>query len=121
MSFLNDRALFTFGAYGGQSQNLVDDLRIGDELPDRLGDAKLYRKSLTWKPGFSFSYSFPRSTKRAAVSPSGAASAPADDDLRNDKFRVLRQIHLTHTARAELALNFVMTQASAVGKVWAHA
>ena len=61
VSFLNDRALFTFGAYGGLSQNLVDNVRVGDALPASLGsDITFYRKSLNWKPGFSFSYSISR-------------------------------------------------------------
>jgi len=83
LSFLNDRALVTIGAYGGQAQNLVDDLKIGDELPDTLGDAKLYRKSRIWKPGFSFSYSFSRATRKAAAAGSGSSSTPADD-LKNE-------------------------------------
>lgn len=83
VSFLNDRALFTFGAYGGMTQNLVSDVRIGQAIPDALGNAEFFRKSLTWKPGFSFSYSLSREKKgTAAVATSGAASAA--NDLRNE-------------------------------------
>src|SRR5688572_18748241 len=81
VSFLNDRALFTFGAYGGLTQNLVNDVKIGDAIPDALGDAELYRKRLTWKPGFSFSYSI-SSTKKGEAS--FAASTSAKDDLKNE-------------------------------------
>ena len=35
--------------------------------------------------------------------------------------RILRQINLTHSARAELGFDFIAAQASAGGKVWAHA
>ena len=83
VSFLNDRALFTFGAYGGMTQNLVSDVRIGQAIPDSLGNAEFFRKGLTWKPGFSFSYSLSREKKgTAAVATSGAASAA--NDLRNE-------------------------------------
>ena len=83
VSFLNDRALFTFGAYGGMTQNLVSDVRVGQVIPDALGNAEFFRKGLTWKPGFSFSYSLSREKKgTAAVSTSGAASAA--NDLRNE-------------------------------------
>lgn len=78
---LNDRALLTFGVYGGKTQNLVSDIAVGDELPDTIGDAKLYRKSYVWKPGFSFSYNF-SSTKKKNATGTGAAS-PADD-LKNE-------------------------------------
>ena len=44
VSFLNDRALFTVGAYGGLTQNLVSDVRVGDAIPDSLGDAKVFPK-----------------------------------------------------------------------------
>lgn len=83
VSFLNDRALFTFGAYGGLTQNLVSDVRVGDALPDSLGDAKFFRKSLTWKPGFSFSYSFSRTKKAEAKGTSGGTGS-ASDDLKNE-------------------------------------
>jgi hypothetical protein len=83
VSFLNDRALFTFGAYGGLTQNLVSDVKIGDAVPDSLGDAKFFRKSLTWKPGISFSYSFSR-TKKAEAKGSSGGTGSAADDLRNE-------------------------------------
>lgn len=82
VSFLNDRALFTFGAYGGLSQNLVSDVKIGDEIPDDLGDAKFFRKGLTWKPGFSFSYSFSK-TKKLENIVTTSGSAPAEE-LKNE-------------------------------------
>jgi hypothetical protein len=87
VSLLNDRALITFGAYGGKTQNLVPDLRVGDELPDTLGDAKLFRKSYTWKPGLSFSYTFSRTTKKDAEAgggSGGAGAASPADDLKNE-------------------------------------
>lgn len=83
VSFLNDRALFTFGAYGGMTQNLVSDVRLGQVIPDALGNAEFFRKGLTWKPGFSFSYSLSREKKgTAAVATSGAAAAA--NDLKNE-------------------------------------
>lgn len=83
VSFLNDRALFTFGAYGGLTQNLVSDVRIGDAIPDSLGDAKFFRKTLTWKPGFSFSYAFSRTKKAEAKGSTSGTSSPSDD-LKNE-------------------------------------
>src|SRR6185312_8041370 len=83
VSFLNDRALFTFGAYGGLAQNLVDDVRIGDEVTADLGDAKFFRKRMTWKPGFSMSYSFSKTTKRA-VTPSNTGANSPSDELKNE-------------------------------------
>lgn len=83
VSFLNDRALFTFGAYGGMTQNLVSDVRVGQVVPDALGNAEFFRKSLTWKPGFSFSYNLSREKKGTSpVATSGAAAAA--NDLRNE-------------------------------------
>lgn len=84
VSFLNDRALFTFGAYGGLTQNLVDGVSIGDEIPDSVGDAKFFRKKLTWKPGFSFSYSFSSTKKRPVVPASSGGTASSANDLRNE-------------------------------------
>ncbi|HEX2270509.1 MAG TPA: hypothetical protein VHH35_13275 [Pyrinomonadaceae bacterium] len=78
-SFLNDRALFTFGAYGGLTQNLVDEVRVGDEIPDSLGDAKFFRKRLTWKPGFSFSYSFSRTKRGEGRFTSGQTGSQVND------------------------------------------
>jgi hypothetical protein len=83
VSFLNDRALFTFGAYGGLTQNLVSDVKIGDAIPDSLGDAEFFRKKLTWKPGFSFSYAISRTKKGEGKSSSGATGSAADD-LKNE-------------------------------------
>lgn len=82
LSFLNDRALFTFGAYGGMTQNLVDDVRIGQEIPDSIGDATFFRKKMTWKPGFSFNYSFSKTNKGTRTSGGGAGSKA--DELRNE-------------------------------------
>ena len=73
VSFLNDRALFTFGAYGGLTQNLVSDVKVGDAIPDSLGDAQFFRKTLTWKPGFSFSYAISRTKKAERERSSGGA------------------------------------------------
>jgi hypothetical protein len=81
---LNDRALFTFGVYGGKTQNLVPDLNLGDELPDTLGNAKLFRKSYTWKPGFSFSYTFSDTQKKNAASEGGSSSASSAAESRNE-------------------------------------
>ena len=83
VSFLNDRALFTFGAYGGLTQNLVSDVKLGDAIPDSLGNAKFFRKSLTWKPGFSFSYAFSRAKKVEVKSTGNSSSTPADE-LKNE-------------------------------------
>jgi hypothetical protein len=83
ISLLNDRALFSFGAYGGKTQNLVSDIKVGDELPGDIGDAKLFRKSYTWKPGFSFSYAFSRTTKKSGEGGTAGSTSPADD-LRNE-------------------------------------
>lgn len=82
-SFLNDRALFTFGAYGGLTQNLVSDVKVGDAIPDSLGDAKFFRKGLTWKPGFSFSYSFSR-TKKGEGKTTGSGTGPQPNDLKDE-------------------------------------
>jgi uncharacterized membrane protein YgcG len=85
VSLLNDRAFFTFGVYGGQTQKLVPDVAVGDALPDTIGDAKLYRKSLTWKPGFSFSYNFSRTKKANAAAPGTTpASSKPTDDLKSE-------------------------------------
>jgi hypothetical protein len=84
VGFLNDRAIFTFGAYGGQTQNLVSDLSVGDELPDSVGNAKLFRKSHVWKPGFSFSYSFSRTTKKSVAGGTASGAAPSANDLSDE-------------------------------------
>ncbi|HKR14527.1 MAG TPA: hypothetical protein VJT15_20845 [Pyrinomonadaceae bacterium] len=83
-SFLNDRALFTIGAYGGLTQNLVDDVRVGDAIPDSLGDAKFFRKGLTWKPGFSFSYSFSRTRRGEGRFTSGETGSSTVNDLKDE-------------------------------------
>ena len=87
VSMLNDRAMFTFGAYAGKTQSLVPDVRIGDEIPDSAGDATLSTKRYSWKPGFSFSYVFSNVSKRsqAASSDDGEnGSAPNRDDLSEE-------------------------------------
>lgn len=83
VSLLNDRALVTFGAYVGKVQNLVPDVKFGDEIPHSVGDdAKLFTKRYSWKPGFSFSYVFSETEKREpAASGDGGSSA---DDLKNE-------------------------------------
>jgi len=82
VSLLNERALFTFGTYGGKVQNLVPDVRIGDEIPDSVGDAKLFTKRYSWKPGFSFSYVFSQ-TKKSGEASGGSGSGHAGD-LQNE-------------------------------------
>jgi hypothetical protein len=84
VSLLNDRALFTFGAYGGLSQNLVSDLKVGQEIPDEVGDAKLFTKRMTWKPGFSFSYSFSKDKTLKVEGGGSAAKASPSDELKNE-------------------------------------
>jgi hypothetical protein len=85
VSFLNDRAVFTFGAYGGMTQNLLAELKVGDEIPDSLGEAKLFLKRRTWKPGFSFSYNFSRAKKATvAASGSGSGGGSSQADLKNE-------------------------------------
>lgn len=71
---LRDRVMLTFGAYAGQTQKLVRDVKLGDELPDSVGDAKLFRKGYTWKPGFSFSYVFSDASKKKAEAQGGGGS-----------------------------------------------
>ncbi|MGA9994431.1 MAG: hypothetical protein WBP93_03400, partial [Pyrinomonadaceae bacterium] len=84
VGLLNDRAVLTFGAYGGKEQNLVSDVKVGDELPDSVGKAKLFRKSYVWKPGFSFSYSFSRTTKKEGTLSTQTSSSSSADALRNE-------------------------------------
>lgn len=83
LSLLNDRALFTFGAYVGKVQNLVPDVKIGDEIPDSVGDAKLFTKRNSWKPGFSFSYVFSETEKRGEAGSGGGGGSTAND-LKNE-------------------------------------
>lgn len=66
VGLLGNRVLFTGGLYGGLTQNLVADVAVGDVIPDSAGDAKLYRKTMTWKPGFSISYFFNRPPKQSS-------------------------------------------------------
>jgi len=88
VSLLNERALFTFGGYVGRVQHLVPDVKIGDKIPDSAGsDAKLFTKSYSWKPGFSFSYVFSESKKQAESLAGGSgqsAAARAASDLKNE-------------------------------------
>lgn len=77
VSMLNDRAMFTFGAYAGKTANLVPDVKVGDEIPASAGNASLFTKHYTWKPGFSFSYVFSNITKNSPDGGSGAASSSA--------------------------------------------
>jgi len=85
LGLFNDRAILTFGAYGGKQQKLVNDVRIGQELPGDVGDAKLFRKSYAWKPGFSFSYSFSQTKKNSLTSSAGSGGGASDgisDEIR---------------------------------------
>jgi len=82
-SFLNDRALFTIGAYGGLTQNLVDDVKVGDVIPDSLGEPRLFRKGMSWRPGFSFSYSFSR-TKKGEHRTTGSGTGAQPNDLKDE-------------------------------------
>jgi hypothetical protein len=74
VGLLNNRILFTAGVYGGMTQNLVADVAVGDVIPDAAGDAKLFRKSRTWKPGFSVSYFFTRPPKQAEGGAGGSTA-----------------------------------------------
>jgi hypothetical protein len=84
VSFLNDRALFTFGAYGGKTQQLVPDVRFGDEIPDSAGDAKLFTKRMSWKPGFSFSYVFSDTSNPSKLNGGGGSGAGPQADLKDE-------------------------------------
>lgn len=77
VSMLNERAMFTFGAYAGKTSNLVPDVKVGDEIPASAGDASLFTKHYTWKPGFSFSYVFSNLTKNSPDRGTGTASSSA--------------------------------------------
>jgi hypothetical protein len=83
VSMLNERAMFTFGAYAGKTSALVPDVKVGDEIPDSAGNASLFTKHYTWKPGFSFSYVFSNLTRRSAdggsTGTSSASASPADE------------------------------------------
>jgi hypothetical protein len=88
VSMLNDRAMFTFGAYAGKGQKLVPEVKVGDALPDDAGDALLATKRYTWKPGFSFSYVFSNVTKRSQEGGGDTGgkggSASVADDLKDE-------------------------------------
>lgn len=83
VSLLNDRALFTFGGYVGKVQNLVPDVKIGDEIPDSAGDAKLFTKRYSWKPGFSFTYVF-SDTQRGEGHISSGGGSGGSGDVKNE-------------------------------------
>lgn len=83
ISLLNERALFTFGGYVGKVQNLVPDLKRGDEIPDEAGDAKLFTKRYSWKPGFSFTYVF-SDNQRSEGSSSGGGGTGGSGDVKNE-------------------------------------
>ncbi|MDT4894962.1 MAG: hypothetical protein QOH25_39 [Acidobacteriota bacterium] len=111
VGLLNDRALFTFGVYGGKTQNLVPDLNIGDELPDDIGNAKLYRKSYTWKPGFSFSYSFSGAQKKDKTGTGGGSSVTADasrNEIRIGSIPFNLALGLAYTSLEERTYNAVV-------------
>lgn len=89
VSMLNDRAMFTFGAYAGKGERLVPNVRIGDAIPDDAGNAQVATKHYTWKPGFSFSYVFSNLTKSAQEGAGGGGggeggSGSAADDLKDE-------------------------------------
>lgn len=83
ISLLNERALLTFGGYVGKVQNLVPDLKIGDEIPDSAGDAKLFTKRYSWKPGFSFTYVFSENRRGEGGSSAGGGGG-GNGDLKNE-------------------------------------
>ena len=84
ISLLNDRALFTFGGYVGKVQNLVPDVKVGDEIPESAGDAKLFTKRNTWKPGFSFTYVFSQNERSGESFTSGGGDNGGKADLKNE-------------------------------------
>lgn len=88
VSMLNDRAMVTFGAYAGKSQQLVPDVKIGDTIPDDAGNALLATKRYTWKPGFSFSYVFSNVAKRSQEGGGSGGgeggSGSVADDLKDE-------------------------------------
>ena len=83
-SLLNERALFTFGGYVGKVQNLVADVKVGDEIPDSAGDAKLFTKRYSWKPGFSFTYVFSKNERSGESFSSGGGDTGGKADLKNE-------------------------------------
>lgn len=87
VSMLNERAMFTFGAYAGKTSALVPDVRVGDEIPDSAGNASLFTKHYTWKPGFSFSYVFSnltRGSEDGGTTGTSSASASAADEFKDE-------------------------------------
>jgi hypothetical protein len=87
VSLLNERALFTFGGYVGKVQTLVPDVQVGDKIPASAGDAKLFTKHYSWKPGFSFSYVFSESKKQSeslAGGGGGQGSSSNKADLKDE-------------------------------------
>ena len=84
ISLLNDRALFTFGGYVGKVQQLVPDVKIGDEIPDDAGDAKLFTKRYSWKPGFSFTYVFSQNERSGRSFSSGGGGTGGGGGVKND-------------------------------------
>ncbi len=84
-SLLNERALFTFGGYVGKVQQLVPDVKIGDEIPDEAGDAKLFTKRYSWKPGFSFTYVFSQNQRGESVNTGGSGGGSGGSgDIKNE-------------------------------------
>jgi len=87
VSMLNERAMFTFGAYAGKTSNLVPDVKVGDEIPESAGKASLFTKHYTWKPGFSFSYVFSNLSKRSqdgGSTETASTSASAADEFKDE-------------------------------------
>jgi hypothetical protein len=87
VSMLNERAMFTFGAYAGKTSALVPDVKVGDEIPESAGNASLFTKKYTWKPGFSFSYVFSNLSKRSqdgGSTGSASTSASAADEFKDE-------------------------------------
>src|ERR1051326_2724673 len=83
-SLLKERALFTFGGYVGKVQRLVPDVKIGDEVPADAGDAKLFTKRYSWKPGFSFTYVFSQNERRGESVSTGGGGTGGAGDVKNE-------------------------------------
>jgi hypothetical protein len=83
-SLLNERALFTFGGYVGKVQQLVPNVKIGDEIPDEAGDAKLFTKRYSWKPGFSFTYVFSQNQRSSEAVSTGGGGTGGGGDVKNE-------------------------------------
>lgn len=85
VGLLGNRVLFTGGLYGGKTQNLVADVALGDVIPEAAGsDAKLFRKTTTWKPGFSVSYFFTRPPKEGSGGGGTGSTAPPAAAVKNE-------------------------------------